>query len=198
MRNIKLWTSTLGVLLLLWMAAGNTREANESARSVPILDAKKAQTIYNLSKFIDWPGAVLPKEAKIFIVCLVGSVAPEFREHLSATALRKQIHGRQAVFQEVELDNTERCHVLLVGTDQKDRLEEILDSLVGRAVLTVSELEGFAERGGIVGLSQTAQRVRFSINLNSAKQANLSIRSQLLVIASLVGRTPEASENPNE
>ena len=41
------------------------------------------------------------------------------------------------------------CHVLFISTSESDHLETILDGLVGRSVLTVSDAAEFARCGGI-------------------------------------------------
>jgi hypothetical protein len=155
--------------------------------SVPDLNAKKAQTIYNLSKFIEWPKHALSGDN--FVLCLLGSVDDVFLEHLQKVAERKHIHGKPSQFRRVELEAAKQCHVALIGLDQAAQLSDILNSLGQLPILTVSELEGFAENGGIIGLGQSdEQRVRFHINLDSALAAQLSVRSQVLVMSLLIGK----------
>ena len=65
---------------------------------------------------------------------------------------------------------------------------KILDALKHRAVLTVSEAPQFVQRGGMIGLSVEAKRVRFTVNLEAAQEAGLSLNSELLRVAASVFR----------
>ena len=65
-------------------------------------------------------------------------------------------------------------------------LEETL-RVLGRAnILTVSDIEEFAERGGMIGFRIEEKRVRFSVNTEAADRAGLQISSRLLKLARLV------------
>ncbi|MDX1696889.1 MAG: YfiR family protein, partial [Thiohalobacterales bacterium] len=66
------------------------------------------------------------------------------------------------------------------------RLDEVLDSLGGMPVLTVSDIESFTTRGGIIRLRMIDNRVRFDINTAVAGNAGLSISSKLLSLATSV------------
>ena len=50
-------------------------------------------------------------------------------------------------------------------------------------VLTISDIEGFTEVGGIAQFFFEHGQLRFSIQLESAKRARLQISSRLLVMA---------------
>ena len=53
-------------------------------------------------------------------------------------------------------------------------------------ILTVSDIDDFARAGGMIGLVEAEQRIRFDINLATARQANLKLSSQLLKLATIV------------
>ncbi|HNO87252.1 MAG TPA: YfiR family protein, partial [Rhodocyclaceae bacterium] len=52
--------------------------------------------------------------------------------------------------------------------------------LAGRGVLTVSDIDGFAEAGGGIGLVTEEDRVRFDINQAALTRDTLKASSQLL------------------
>ena len=58
---------------------------------------------------------------------------------------------------------------------------------VGCYVLTVSDMENFVSRGGIIRLLTEKNKVKVRIDPAAAKAANLTISSKLLRIAELVG-----------
>jgi hypothetical protein len=65
---------------------------------------------------------------------------------------------------------------------------EILGSLQGFSVLTVSDIDGFAEEGGVIQFVIEEDRVRFVINLEAASRAKLKINSKLLALARVINR----------
>ena len=50
-------------------------------------------------------------------------------------------------------------------------------------VLTVGDTKGFLESGSIIEFIMVDRKVRFGINVAAAKEAELTIRSQLLRLA---------------
>lgn len=63
---------------------------------------------------------------------------------------------------------------------------EILAELAGAPVLTVSEIEGFGRRGGIINFYLEENRVRFEINPRAAEAGGLRISSELLSLGKIV------------
>jgi hypothetical protein len=70
-----------------------------------------------------------------------------------------------------------------------DRPEEILAGLKRRPLLTVSDADGFAQRGGIIRFVTDRSRIRLQLNLEAAEAAHLTISSKLLRVAEIVTRT---------
>jgi hypothetical protein len=62
----------------------------------------------------------------------------------------------------------------------------VLKALNGKAVLTVTDLEGAAERGVMIQFVTEHGRVRFKINPVSARAAQLTLSSKLLRVAEVV------------
>jgi hypothetical protein len=55
----------------------------------------------------------------------------------------------------------------------------------------VSDIDRFAERGGVIGLYNIDNKLRFSINPEQAHSASLQVNSQLLKLAKIVHDTRE-------
>ena len=99
----------------------------------------------------------------------------------------KTVQGRKLVVKRLaDLSAAADCQVLFIGASEKSRLSEIIAELKDRPVLTVSEVDGFAERGGMVNLVSGQNRVGMEINREAAGRARLSISSQLLKLAKVV------------
>ena len=97
-------------------------------------------------------------------------------------------HGRPIDVRRLDrLDEITDCHILFVSRGEVDRLDEIRRTLRGRSVLTVSDAEGFAERGGMIRFVTDRNRIRLRINLEAARTADLTLSSKLLRPAQIVG-----------
>ena len=75
------------------------------------------------------------------------------------------------------------CHVLYIGEHEQRRLVPIIKSLGAAPVLTISDIPGFAERGGSIGLLNRNDKMLFEVNLASTRKAELRLSSQMLNLA---------------
>ena len=62
----------------------------------------------------------------------------------------------------------------------------MLEKLKDARVLTVSEIDGFAQQGGIINFISERNKVRFEINPDAARRLGLNISSELLKLAKVV------------
>ncbi len=61
-------------------------------------------------------------------------------------------------------------------------------------VLTVSDLPGFAQQGGVIGLVRQSGRLRFEVNRGVAQSAGLRLSADLLSLAMTVLDGPARRE----
>jgi hypothetical protein len=59
----------------------------------------------------------------------------------------------------------------------------MLHAADGKAILTVSDMPDFLDRGGMIQFVTVDDRVRFSVNLSSVSHGGLSLSSELLKVA---------------
>ena len=79
-----------------------------------------------------------------------------------------------------------KCHLLFICSSENDDLPDILNIVKNNNVLTVGETGDFLKTGGIINFLLEENKVRFEINLIAARDAKLTIRSQLLRLAQRV------------
>jgi len=75
------------------------------------------------------------------------------------------------------------CHILFISSSEKARLPQILKHLNGSSVLTVGEMPGFTETGGMINFVLEGTKMRFQINKDAANNAGLKISAKLLNVA---------------
>jgi len=84
----------------------------------------------------------------------------------------------------------EGCEILFISRSEGDQIGEIVTGLRNRPILTVSDTDDFARRGGMIQFVTDKGRIRLRINLEAAQAANLTISSKLLRVAEIV-RSPK-------
>jgi hypothetical protein len=169
---------------LLWIvpAAMFGQSAASNLAPAPGEYEVKAAFLYNFTRFVEWPdNPVLPAGTELR-VCVLG----EDPFGTSVDALQgKRVHERTIAVR--RLENAERrtgCDVLFVSASESVRLDRVIDPRTPEfGVLTVSDMPGFAEAGGIIQMVLEHRRVRFEINVTAARRAGLSISSKLLRLA---------------
>ncbi len=96
-----------------------------------------------------------------------------------------------------QFERIQDCHVLFICRSEAEHLAALLAPLRRHSVLTVADVPGFLEAGGIVNFLIEDKKVCFEINTAPARRARLQIRSQMLRLARRIVKT-DALEEPND
>lgn len=140
----------------------------------------KAAFLYNFGKFVKWPESDVPGSR--FVIAVLGE--DPFGSVLDRTVAGKTVLGRSVQVKRLHnLDAAEPIHILFVSESEKPRLAQVLKRLEGTSVLTVGEMESFAQRGGMIAFKVRQDVVQFEINLDSVEKARLKMSSQLIRLA---------------
>jgi hypothetical protein len=75
-----------------------------------------------------------------------------------------------------------------------NRLNKIMEGLDREAVLTVSDMPQFSQRGGMIQFVLEGKKVRFEVNLTAVQRAGLTLSSELLKVATTVRRNPASGD----
>jgi YfiR/HmsC-like len=149
----------------------------------------KAAFLVNFAKFAEWPADSLQARAQVVSICVLGR--DPFGEILEKAVAGRSAGGRPILVQrQRNVDDVRACHVLFIAGSESERLAHIFERLAGQPVLTVGEREGFARRGGVIGLVVEDNRARFEVNLHAAQRAGLLLSSKLLAVARVVDDPP--------
>jgi hypothetical protein len=152
----------------------------------PPLEYKvKAVCLLNTARFVTWPATSFGAADAPLVIGILGD--SPFGPVLTETVKGETVRNRSVVVRIVNLgDAATRCHMLFVSRSERERLGPVLRSLAGTSVLTVSDIDGFARSGGVIGLTMENGKIRFGVNPDAAGRANLKIDSQFLRLARLV------------
>ncbi|MEZ5356574.1 MAG: YfiR family protein [Bryobacteraceae bacterium] len=155
----------------------------------------KAAMLYNFTRFVEWPAAALGDPAAPLVIGIVGE--NPFGSSLEETVRDKSVWGRRIVVRQFpSLPVAERIQVLFVAKPEHRKFPELLAKLQGRAVLTVSDADGFTAMGGIVGFFTEDNKIRFRVNRAAAAGSSLLISSKLLRLAAIDAPGPDRAVAP--
>jgi hypothetical protein len=140
--------------------------------------------ILKIGKFVHWPPGTFANSAGVLRLCIVGTDSGG--ESIDALAGQKLQDKIIAVVQVADSGPpVSDCHILFIKKSERDRLGAVLDAAAHSPALTISDIDGFAAEGGMVGLTSAAGTLHFEINVAASKRAGLTFGAQLLQIAAL-------------
>jgi hypothetical protein len=149
----------------------------------------KAAFIYNFAKFVEWPADRPIPEDEPFVITVLGQ--DPFGGVLDESLRGKSVAGRQVKVRRVtRTEEVGHSEILFISDSEGEQLPRILKQFERDAVLTVGEMDGFAERGGVIRFKTEKDRVRLEINVGVAERARLRISSELLKLARIVRQAP--------
>jgi len=145
----------------------------------------KAVFLFNFAQFVDWQPAAAQTPL------LIGILGDDpFGSFLDATVRGERVGMRPIEIRRYrQLADLDTCNILFISRSENDQVEEILAAVQHRPILTVSDGDDFAKRGGMIQFVNDKNRIRLRVNLEAAQAANVTISSKLLRVAEIV-RTP--------
>lgn len=173
----------LALLFVLLPAGAPSVAAQGSAASE---EQVKAVFLFNFAHFVDWPAAAFASSSQPFVIGLLGG---EDLVPLLEEAVRGEGRdGHPFLVRRTALPAAgEVAHILFIGRSQGEQLGRLLSAPARRGTLTVSDVPGAAQRGVMIELVNDRNRLRLRINLAAARAAGLTISSNLLRPAEIVG-----------
>lgn len=145
----------------------------------------KALFLYNFANFVEWPSDAFSDQSSTLKMCLYGAVPfGEFLDIVNGVQVRDRILEviRTTDYSKIQSG----CHILFVGIEHHDQLEEFFKDLNHLFVLSIGNIQDFARKGGVVNILRTSDQQQFEINLTKAIENGLLISSDLLSLARII------------
>ncbi len=159
-------------------------DRSEATRPPPTEYEVKAAYLFHFARFVEWPEDAF-SGGDGFVIGVLGE--DPFDGILEETLAGKRVLQRPLVIKRgARYEDLGRTHILFISSSESARLPRILAQLRDASVLTIGETPDFAARGGIVNFTVKDNHIRFEVNLERAKRANLKISSQILNLATIV------------
>jgi hypothetical protein len=147
----------------------------------------KAVFLFNFAHFVEWPPAARPAGSAPFVIGVLG------RDPFGAS-LDEVVRGETedshplAIERYATAAQIRPCQILFIPAAELDHLDAAaIAALKGHSVLTVTDADTAAPRGVIIALVKRDNRIRLRIDLQAARESNLTISSKLLRPAEIVG-----------
>ncbi len=142
----------------------------------------KALFIVNLLKYTEWPADRFVAPDAPYIIGVLGR--NPFGKAFRLFEGRK-VNNRPLQIKEYDSPQEAKAdaHVLFVASNERSRFAESLSALENAPILTVSDGDGFVDKGGILGMSLENKRISFVISQAAANRARLGISSEVFKLA---------------
>lgn len=136
--------------------------------------------IYNFTQLTTWPSSA-PQDR--FTVCVLGR--DPFGSNLDPMESRK-VGDTKININHVSADSdVSGCNVLYVSPAESANLKTILKPLKGSPVLTMSDIGGFSNSGGMVEFKLEEGKIGIWVALSQVRVGGLSIDKKLLSLANM-------------
>jgi hypothetical protein len=183
-QNMQGKCSLLILTIALLSMAGHVTSIHAQGAIKPTEYEVKAAFLHNFAKFVEWPGKANPKTKRTIIFGVLGE--SPINAALESFKNRPVLCCKPVIKHFKKPEDVTFCHVLFISSADERRLEKILKTLKGSNTLTVGDVKGFAQLGGIINFIIVKNKVRFEINVKAAEEAGLKISSKLLRLARIV------------
>ncbi len=164
------------IMVAMWGNLSTRAEAENVESKYTLI----AAYIYNFTQLTTWPSA----SNDAFSVCVVGQ--DPFGSSLDPIKSRKVNDAKITVRHHSATDDgLTACNVLFVSSSERSNLKTILGPLKGNPVLTMSDIPGFSNSGGMVEFKLEDGKIAIWVALSAVRVTGLSISSKLLSLANM-------------
>lgn len=148
----------------------------------------KAVFVLNFAKLAEWPIDVTGGNST-FAIAILGKVPSSA---FVKTLQSQTVHGVKVSVRHIEeIGEAKGAHLLYISGFERRRLPGIMRELGNQSILTVSDMTGFCEVGGMIELVPVQNRLGFDVNMAPVRKSRITLSSQLLKLArTIIGNTP--------
>jgi len=175
----------------------------------------KMAFLFNFLKYVEWekekgaeqtePDAEKPDAEKEPEPIRIGVVGKDPFEKAWEIIRDKKVNDRKISYRIFDLaageeeqqkqtrEEIRSCQVIFVPKSEGKNLDRILELVKDRPVLTVGETGDFLQKGGILNFVLEENKIRFEINLDTAKAARIQFKTSVLKLAKTIVQKKEKS-----
>ncbi|MDB5838687.1 MAG: hypothetical protein JWQ23_639 [Herminiimonas sp.] len=149
----------------------------------------KAAYLYKFGGYVAWPERVFPKPDSPLKIGIIGD--DELADELARLVAGRTTNGRPVAVHKIRADVTApRVHVLFIGGPNKTQVIDLLATLKGQPLLTVTQIDRALEFGSMINFVAVDGKLRFEISPDAAGSGELAMSPRLFPIAHKVAAAP--------
>jgi hypothetical protein len=153
-------------------------------------ESVKAEYFFLVSRLTGRPGMPAAAMEGVVELCVIGGDVELF-EALQSFEGQLVRGGRLQARHYHRTSFLDDCEAVFISRSERAILPRVMAYFATRPVLTVSDIHGFVELGGMIELIQEDSRIRFLANPWCAEQVGLKIDPRLLELADNVAQLDE-------
>jgi YfiR/HmsC-like len=148
----------------------------------------KAVFLFNFTQFVEWPPGSFTNAQAPFVIGVLGR--DPFGSAIDDVVRGETVQGRPLIIERYgKLADVRPCQILFIDRSARAEADKTLESLAHQSTLTVTDFELETPREVVVRFLTEDKKVRLRINVDSARDAGLTISSKLLRPSQVVGST---------
>jgi hypothetical protein len=139
----------------------------------------KAVYLYHFCRYVEWPKNAVAGDDSMFVIGVLGPNV--FGAHLDRLSAQTVNNKKIVVHRFASAKDYQPCHILFIAPDDmtEKRLEQVREKAKNAPLLLVGDTAGFARKGAIINFFIEENVVKFEINPDAAKRAQLKVNAQL-------------------
>lgn len=146
----------------------------------------KAVFLFNFTQFVEWPPEAFTDPTAPFVIGILGR--DPFGSALDDAVRGEKVNGRPLVVRRYSrLSELKPCQILFIDRSARGEAQKALAAVDRQRTLTVSDFAPGAERDVVIRFLTEDNKIRLRINVDSAREAGLTISSKLLRPSQVVG-----------
>jgi hypothetical protein len=176
-KTVCYWFALFCTLLLLTLPPCAKGQASTK------IDARQVEAAFlsNFARYISWPGNTFDDDHSPWQICILGN--DPFGDILEKTLNGRIEQGRHfAVSRITDVAQASKCQILYIAYKLSVSRRAAIKKLQNLPVLTVSNAPEFLLEGGMIQFD-VGDYVKFSVNLDQARAASLSIQTRVLEVS---------------
>ena len=134
----------------------------------------------NLAKFVTWPEAQFNAKSDPYRYCVMGN--DPFRGVLEDAVIERKVKQRSFKVKYLNIGDisaAKHCHVVFLNVNAASQAVSIIRDLASYPILTVGEVDLFAQNGGMVGFMGKGRKVALAVNQKRLEASGLKASSRL-------------------
>jgi len=173
---MRLWI----IMLILLLMNSLLSPAQTATREYQL----KAAFLLNFTHFVEWPETIFPSNSATLVIGVLGQ--NPFGNYLEEITAGEKVNGHPvAIHYYKNMEAIKTCHILFINFTETNKLEQAIEHLKNRNILTVSDAADFPRYGGMIRFFTKDNKIKIQVNVEAVRAASLVISSKLLRLAEI-------------